>query len=67
MMYFTDNPVADFERYSAEQEEELENLPICSECGEPIQDEYCFEVNNEYICERCMKNNYRKAVEDIVC
>lgn len=66
-MFRTDNPVADFERYSAEQERQMDRLPECCECGHKIQDEYCFEVSDEYICERCMNNNHRKAVDDIVC
>lgn len=55
-----------FVMHDAELQKELEKLPKCSECGEHIQDEYCFEVNDEYICERCMKDNHRKAVDDIV-
>lgn len=65
-MYFTDNPVADYERYSAEQEAALNKLPRCSECDEPIQDEYCFEFNGEYICEHCLKENHRKSVETLI-
>lgn len=65
-MYYTDNPVADFHRYDAERQAEIERLPICSECDERIQDEYCFEINGEYICEHCMEENHRKAVEDIL-
>lgn len=66
-MFYTDSPTDDFERYSAEQEAKLDKLPRCSECGERIQDEYCFEINDEYICEHCMDENHRKAVDDIVC
>ena len=63
-MYIPDN-YDRFARHDAEQEASLEMLPVCSECGEHIQDEYCFEINDEYICERCMKNNHRKYVDDI--
>ena len=61
-MYFSDDPVADFERYDAEQQTKLEQLPECSECGNHIQDEYAFYINGEWICERCMKENYRREV-----
>lgn len=67
MMMWTDDPVADAERHIAEQERRLDKLPECSECGEKIQDEYCFEINDEYICEHCMDENHKKAVDDIVC
>lgn len=62
---WTDNPIADFERFDAEQERLLEKLPRCSECYEPIQDEYCYEINGEHICEECMKDNHRILVENI--
>ena len=49
----------------AELEKELEKLPKCSECGEHIQDEYCYEINGKYICESCM-DEHRKSVETII-
>ena len=52
--------------YEEEQDRYLKQLPVCSDCGEHIQEDYCYEINGEYICEECMKS-YRKAVEDIVC
>lgn len=61
-MYWTDDPVADFERYDAQKEAKLETLPECSECGCRIQDEYAYYINGEWICEQCMKENYRKEV-----
>lgn len=61
---YTDNPVADFERYDRKQQSKLAMLPVCSECGEPIQDEYFYLINDENICEQCMKDNYRKCTED---
>lgn len=63
-MVFTDDPIADFYRYDAEQQAKLDKLPRCSECNEPIQDEFCFEVNDELICDECMHNNHRKFVEE---
>jgi len=63
-MYIPDNYDA-FARYDAEQEAAIELLPVCSECGEHIQDEFCFEINDEIICEECM-NNYRKFTTDFM-
>lgn len=65
MLYYTDNPVADAERYYNDKEEELNKLPECDECGHPIQGEYCYEINHKYICAPCLVDNHRKAVEDI--
>lgn len=64
---WTDDPIADYERYSAGQDRQLDKLPVCSECDHHIQNEYCFEINDEYICDDCMNRNHRKAVDDIVC
>lgn len=61
---FTDDPLADFNRYDAEQQKMLDKLPRCSECDHPIQDEYCYEINGELICDECMFQNHRKAVDD---
>ena len=64
-MYCPDNFDA-FDRYDAEQEKALSKLPECSECGEPIQDEECFEFNGELICPDCLKYNHRKWTEDYI-
>lgn len=63
-MYFTDDPVADFCRFDAERQRELDMLPRCSECGEPIMTDELYEINDELICPDCMENNHRKLVDD---
>ena len=65
-MTFTDDPIADFLRHDAQQEQALSKLPECSECGERIQDDYLYEINDEVICEDCLNHYYRKAVEDYI-
>lgn len=52
-MYFTDDPAADFERYDREQQKELEKLPVCEYCGEPIQQEEAVYHNGQWCCEDC--------------
>lgn len=64
-MYYTDDPLADFARYDAEQQEALGKLPKCSECDEPIQDEYAYYINGEWVCECCMREHYRKEVQPL--
>lgn len=66
-MYITDDPVADFEKYDYERNKKLEELPLCSECGEHVQDEYYFEMNGEIICHECLIENHRKWVDDFIC
>lgn len=56
----TDDPHADFYRHDAAQEKWLARLPKCVECGEPIQDEYFYLINDEPVCEECLIREYRK-------
>lgn len=65
-MYRTDDPCADFDRFEAEREAEESLLPICSECGERIYDCFAYVINDEVICEDCMRDNYRKQTVDLM-
>ena len=65
-MFYTDNPEIDFARHDAEQQAQLDKLPRCYECTEPMQDDFCYEVNGEYICEICLNDNHLVCVEDLV-
>ena len=62
----TDNPIADFECYDAEQEKAKDKLPRCSECGEPIQDDFFYEFDCYFYCGDCVSDKHRKLVEDYV-
>ena len=57
---FTDNPLNDFLRHDADQNEALEDSPRCSDCGEPIYDEY-YDICGDYICEDCIRNYKRRV------
>lgn len=65
MVLRTEDPVADFLRHDEEQNRWLESLPECADCGEPIQDEHCYEINDEYICPRCMEDLHRRDCESL--
>lgn len=52
-MSITSDPVKDYERYAAEQERELQKLPVCECCGEPIQQEKAVYYNDQWICKDC--------------
>lgn len=62
-MFCTDNPLYDFAMHDAEQQAELDKLPKCAECGNPVQYEEAFYINGDWICESCM-NGYRRTVND---
>ena len=47
-----------------EKEKWLEQRPICSCCGEHIQDDNCYEINDELICPDCLKENFMKCTDD---
>lgn len=66
VFYRTDDPAADFDRYDAEQQKQLEKRPKCSMCDEYIQSDQFYEINDEVICEECLNENFRKSVEDYV-
>lgn len=61
MMYKTDNPVWDAERYMQECEESLNHLPTCENCGESIQQEDAVHIDGYWYCDDCLKS-FRKEV-----
>ena len=65
-MEYTDNPVADAERYMAEQERELQKLPKCSECGERITSDECWVIENEIYCPECAEKLFCKWTENYI-
>ena len=65
-MYYSDDPVRDFERYDAQRERELARRPKCCECDEHIQEDYCFEIDGELVCIHCLKRYYLKNTEDYI-
>ena len=60
-VFYTDDPLADFERYDEEQNKWLERLPVCVDCNNHIQDETAYYINGEWICEDCMEA-YKQVV-----
>ena len=47
-MMRTNDPVRDAERYAAEADDYINNCPVCDICGEPITDEYYYEVGGRW-------------------
>lgn len=63
-MYVPDN-YDQWKAYDAEQQKELDKLPVCADCDQPIQDGTAFYINGEFICESCMEV-YRVYTEDYI-
>ena len=57
----SDDPVRDYDAWDAEQARLEAKLPVCSDCGEHIWDDYAFYIDGEWICESCM-DDYRREV-----
>lgn len=55
MTHYTDDPLMDFDRWQADEERWLMQRPICKDCGEHIQDEEAFYINDSWICIECME------------
>lgn len=62
-MFYTDDPLADFERHDTEREAALEELPECCDCGEKIQQDTAVYINGEWLCDSCL-DSYRRDVGD---
>jgi formylmethanofuran dehydrogenase subunit E len=64
-MSWTNDPVADFLAYDAQQAAKLDKLPKCDECGEPIQDEEFYEILGYNFCPDCLES-FKKRTEDYI-
>ena len=63
-MYYSDNPGADFERWSNDMEAELARLPVCYHCGEPIQDDYLYNINGNLYCHDCLDECFKESTDN---
>ena len=63
-MPWTDDPLADFDRWDAEQNRQLEERPVCADCDEHIQDETAYYINGEWICKNCMSSYEREVLPE---
>lgn len=60
--------IPDYNDYATQEDNKRasleDKLPKCDLCGEPIYDDYCYEINGEVICEECLKEHYRHETEN---
>lgn len=62
-MFYSDDPVADFDRHDREQAKRLAELPVCDYCNEPIQDDHYYLINGDNVCPECLEIEFRKEVD----
>ena len=48
-----------WERHDRERERELKKFPKCDCCGEPITDDYYYDIDGDKICKDCLDKWYR--------
>lgn len=65
-MFYTDDPVSDFERYDAEQERKLKMLPKCCECDEHIQQSRAVYYDGKWCCKECESDFWQKIRDDFL-
>lgn len=65
-MVRTDDPVKDFENHDTEQQSELDKLPLCIYCGEPIQQDKAFYYNDQWCCKECEPDFWNDIREDFL-
>lgn len=63
-MFWTDDPLKDFNRCEAERYLWEQSRPLCFDCGDPITGEYLWEFHGYYYCEDCVRN-HRERIDDI--
>lgn len=62
MIFYSDRPDLDFERYDAKQREYEESLPHCDCCEVYIDDQY-FEIDGYTLCLDCVIAKYGRSVQ----
>lgn len=53
------------DRREAEEQRWLDSLPKCCDCGEPIQDDYLYDICGDIYCEECIRN-FREYTEGYI-
>lgn len=48
--------------HEAQQDKWLSERRVCEYCGQPIQDDFFYEINGDVLCEKCLNRNFRKEV-----
>lgn len=64
-MYCSFDPERDYDRYDKEQQERLDRLPVCAECGEPIQQDTALYYNGEWYCDDCEQELWHRIRESL--
>ena len=61
---WSDDPDLDRMRHEESVQEWLDKSPVCSFCGEPIQEDKALHILGEWFCQRCVEENTEYIEED---
>lgn len=62
----SDDPIRDAQIRDEEEYEYLQTLPKCIYCDLPIQEEDCYEIDGELVCEECLVEHHRRKTNDYI-
>lgn len=54
-----------WEERERQHEAWLRTRPVCCSCGDPIQEDFCYEINGECFCEMCLDNHFMVDLDSI--
>ena len=47
-----------WEAHQAKQDKWLSERLVCEYCGQPIQEDFYYEINDEVVCEKCLDRHF---------
>ena len=53
-----------WEAHDREQQQQLARLPVCADCGEPIQQDDAIYIDGAWLCDACIDSYRREIVLD---
>jgi formylmethanofuran dehydrogenase subunit E len=53
-----------WEAQDVERERRRARRPVCSRCGEHIQEEEAYLIEGAFICQKCMEQDFKVWVDD---
>lgn len=63
-MFYSDDPVRDFDRLDRLQAQREAKLPVCDICRRKIKEETFFDIEGTIYCEKCMHDEFGRSTED---
>jgi len=63
---WTDDPIADAERYYNALDEKLAKQPVCCGCGGHIQEEKAVQIDGDWYCKQCEPEAWERIREEFL-